>query len=379
MTTHLPDPDTSERLRRWRLILGGGEADGIQTWLAPADLEIDRLLAALYDADRSGDLAASSPGLARWLGDIRRYFPSPVVQIMQRDALDRLDLCQMLLEPELLGSVEADVHLVVTLLSLKSLLPERTKETARIVVQKVVDELLARLENPLRQAVQGSLNRSKRNRRPRFSEIDWPRSIRANLKHYQPDYHTIIPETRLGFGRKRGGLQQVILCLDQSASMAASIVYASVFAAALAKLPAVKTQLVAFDTSVVDLTDELDDPVELLFGVQLGGGTHIARALSYCQGLVQQPQETILILISDLFEGGRREELMQRAASLEASGVKMIALLALNDDGAPGYSHEIAAAFAGLGIPAFACTPDKFPALMATAIRNRDFGEWANE
>jgi Mg-chelatase subunit ChlD len=296
---------------------------------------------------------------------------------MQQDALERLGLRQMLLQPELQEAVEPDVHLVATLLSLRNVMPNKTKETARLVVRKVVEELERRLANPLRQAVLGSLNRASRNRRPRYNEIDWQRTIRANLKHYQPDYRTIIPEMRIGYGRKRNSLREIILCVDQSGSMAASVVYAGVFGAVLASLPAVRTHVVVFDTSVVDLTAELHDPVELLFGVQLGGGTDINQALGYCQGLVRQPHDTILVLISDLYEGGNRAEMLKRAAALAGAGVQMVALLALSDDGAPSYDHGVAAALAGLGVPAFACTPDLFPELMAAAIGRADLAQWA--
>jgi Mg-chelatase subunit ChlD len=296
---------------------------------------------------------------------------------MQEDALERLNLRQMLLEPEMLEAVEPDVHLVANLLSLSHVMPGKTKETARLVVRRVVEELERRLADPLRQAVTGSLNRATRNRRPRHHEMDWPRTIRANLKHYQPDYRTIIPETRIGYGRKRSSLRDVILCVDQSGSMATSVVYAGIFGAVLASLPAVQTRVVVFDTAVVDLTDELHDPVELLFGTQLGGGTDINRALAYCQGLVRQPQETILVLISDLYEGGNRGEMLKRMAALGAAGVQMVVLLALNDDGAPSFDHTIAASLAGLGLPAFACTPDLFPDLMAAAITRQDVAQWA--
>jgi len=371
----------SERLRRWRLILGGADADGIGggCQLAAADIQMDRALGALYDSDRSGGLGSSSPNVARWLGDIRHYFPATVVRVMQQDALERLNLQQMLLQPEMLEAVEPDVHLVANLMSLRGVIPNETKETARLVIRKVVEELQRKLENPTRQAIAGSLNRAIRNRRPRHTEIDWPRTIRANLRHYQRDYNTIIPETRIGFGRKRSSLRDIILCVDQSGSMATSVVYASIFAAVMASLPAVSTQLVTFDTAIVDLTEKLEDPVEVLFGVQLGGGTDINRALGYCQGRVRQPQDTILILISDLYEGGNRQEMLKRAAALVGSGVQLIALLALSDDGAPSYDRGNAAKFAAMGAPAFACTPDQFPDLMAAAIARRDLQQWSSQ
>ncbi len=373
-----------ERLRRWRLILGGGQADGIggsgegQPFaLTPDDRKMDQALAALYESERQGGLGSSSPNVARWLGDIRTYFPTSVVKIMQQDALERLNLRQMLLQPELLEAVEPDVNLVATLIAMGQVIPNETKETARLVVRQVVEDLQRKLESPTRQAIMGSLNRAIRNRRPRHSEIDWNRTIRANLKHFLPDYHTIIPETRIGYGRKRSSLRDIVLCVDQSGSMAASVVYSSIFAAVMASLPAVSTQLVVFDTSVVDLTEKLQDPVEVLFGTQLGGGTDINRALAYSQGLIRQPQDTILILISDLYEGGVQAELLKRAAAIVAAGVQFIVLLALCDDGAPAFDHQIAAKLTAMGIPAFACTPDQFPDLMAAAINRQDLFQWA--
>jgi Mg-chelatase subunit ChlD len=368
-----------ERSRRWRLLLGGAAEDAGGAGLQPLsgdDLAMDRALQALYESDRKGGLGSSCPNVARWLGDIRQYFPASVVQMLQQDALRRLDLKQMLFEPELLQTVEPNVQLVSELLALKDVLPNRTKETARMVVQKVVDELKRRLEQPTRQAVQGSLNRAARNTRPRHQEMDWNRTIRANLRHYQPEYRTIIPERKIGFGRKRSSLRDIVVCVDQSGSMASSVVYASIFSAVLASLPAVSTQMVVFDTVVVDLTEKLADPVDVLFGTQLGGGTDIHQALTYCQSLIRRPQETILVLISDLFEGGDAKEMLKRVANLVGAGVQMIALLALNDDGAPCFDGNHAAALAALGIPSFACTPDLFPELMAAAIQRQPLGPW---
>ena len=381
----LSPQSADERQRRWRLLLGGAAEEALGGGLRGADLAMDRALGALYDGEsgelqgsgRRGGLGSSAPNVARWLGDIRTYFPSSVVRVMQKDALERLNLRRMLLEPEMLEAVTPDVHLVADLIALKSVMPNKTKDTARLVVRRVVEEVERRLAQRVQQAVTGSLNRATRNRRPRHNEIDWPRTIRANLKHYQPRYRTIIPDQRIGYGRKRAALRDIVLCVDQSGSMATSVVYAGIFAAVLASLPAVRTHLVVFDTAVVDLTEQLSDPVEVLFGAQLGGGTDINQALAYCQGLIRQPQDTILVLISDLYEGGNAREMLKRAAALVGAGVQVIALLALNDDGAPGYDHDHAAAFAALGAPAFACTPDLFPDLIAAAINRQDLGQWA--
>lgn len=373
-----------ERARRWRLVLGGApEGEGTGYQLGGGDADIDAALAALYDADRgrsrdepgsrSGGLNASAPRVARWLGDIRRYFPSTVVKVMQADAIDRLGLARLLVEPELLDAVEPDIHLVGTLLSLKNVMPQRSKQAARRVVAHVVAELERRIAQPTRSALTGAVNRAARVNRPRHSDIDWNRTIRANLRHYQPALGTIVPERLIGYGRRTHAVQRdVVLLVDQSGSMAASVVYASVFSAVLASLRTLRTSLVAFDTAVADLSDLLDDPVELLFGTQLGGGTDINRAIAYAQGLVTRPRETILLLISDLYEGGVRDEMLQRVSTLTASGVQVIVLLALSDEGAPDFDADNAAALAALGVPAFACTPDLFPDLMAAAIERRD-------
>ena len=382
----MSDQFEEERLRRWRLVLGkesqadGGGAemnDGLPVNLVGDDAQMDRVLEALYDSDRKAGLGSSCPNVNRWLGDIRTYFPKSVVQVMQKDALDRLHLQQMLLEPETLETVEADIHLVGTLLSLNNVIPKKTRETARRVVRKVVDDLERKLRNPLTEAVRGALSRATRTSRPRTSEIDWDRTIRKNLHNYLADRRTIIAERLVGYGRKRSSLRDIVLCIDQSGSMAASIVYSSIFGAVLASLRAVTTRLVVFDTAVVDLTDQLEDPVDVLFGTQLGGGTDINRAVTYCRQHITRPSQTILILISDLYEGGVAEGLLRQSAELVSSGVTMVCLLALSDQGAPCYDERLAARMTALGVPSFACTPDLFPELMATAIRKGDIAAWA--
>lgn len=368
---------TEQLTRKWRLILGGEQSDGTGVSLGGHDLKMDQTLEALYDNDRKGGLGPSSPNVSRWLGDIRTFFPNTVVQVMQQDALKRLDLTQMLFEKEMLENVEPDVNLVATLMTLSRVMPEKTKDTARQVVRKVVDDLLRKLSQPTQQAIVGSLNRSTRNRRPRHNEINWPLTIQKNLKHYQPEYKTIIPETRIGYGRKRSSLKDVVLCIDQSGSMGTSVVYSGIFGAVMASIPAIKTKMVVFDTAVVDLTEELSDPVDLLFGVQLGGGTDIHAAITYCQQLITRPTDTVMVLITDLYEGGSEAGMRKKAIELVTAGVQVIVLLALNDEGAPSFDHANAQFFASIGVPVFACTPDKFPDLMAAALSKQDIGQWA--
>ena len=368
-----------EYLKRWRLILGGNEADGTGITLTPEEQRIDQSLEAVYDSDRRGGLGSSAPKVSRWLGDIREFFPQTVVQVIQRDAIKRLNITSLLTEKEMLETVVPDVHLVATLMSLSRVIPEKNKEMARQVVRKVVDELLRKLSAPTQQAVTGALNRSARRRNPRYNEIDWKPTITKNLKNYQPEYKTIIPEVRIGYGRKRKAMKDIILCLDQSGSMGTSVIYSGIFGSVLASIPAVNTRMVVFDTAVVDLTDDLQDPVDLLFGVQLGGGTDIARALTYCQGVITRPQDTVLVLVTDLYEGGDPREMRKKFVSLVNSGVQLIVLPALNDDGAPSYDKNHAEFLANIGVPTFACTPDKFPDLMAAALSKQDIGMWVSQ
>lgn len=379
--------ERDERQRRWRLVLGkaetpeqgdGGEGGGAgdsgrsRPPLSPGDEAMDRALETLYGDSQEGDLSPSSPDVARWLGDIRNYFPDDMVQVMQRDALSRLDTKALVQHPELLAEVEPDAALAATLLSLRKVMPPQTQETARTVVARVVADLTKKLEFPLREAVSGSLNRAARAWRPkRVQEIDWGRTIRANLKHYQPELGTIIPEKLIGYGRRRATLREVILLVDTSGSMATSVVYSGIAAAVLASIPSLKTRLVMFDTAVVDLTDQLDDPVEMLFGLRLGGGTNIGRALSYARGAITRPRDTIVILITDLFEGGNREVMMREVEALRGDSVTLITLLALNDEGAPRFNATIAQELADLGLPAFACTPGRFAEVMAEALNGQ--------
>lgn len=362
-----------KRERRWRLLLGR-EALPDEEPAAPGAGGGDplvRALDALYGGDEGG-MGDAAPELAQLLEDVRDYFPRSVVRILQQDALARLNVRQLLRDPELLAAIEPDVELVARILSLNRLLPARTRATAEQVVTRVVLELVARLEPQMRQALRGALHRPVRTRRPRLREINWQRTVMRNLKHYQPDYRTVVPDELVGYGQKRSALQDVILCVDQSGSMRTSVVYAGIFAAVLASLPAVRTRLVAFSTSVVDLTDQLHDPVGLLFGTQLRGGTDIVRALTFCRSLIVQPEETVLVLISDLFDGRDPAGSARELREIAATGATVIVLLTLSDDGAPRYNADLADELAVSGIPCFACTPDRFPDLMAAALAGRD-------
>lgn len=373
----------TERERRWTLAIGA-EEDG--SGLSDRDSRLSGALTQLYGDGNAapgkgrGGMGRSAPRVARWMGDIREFFPASVVQVVQKDAFERLGLQQMLLEPEFLAVMEADVNLVADLISLRSVMPEKTKDTAREVIAKVVRELMDRLERKTAEALRGAIDRSRRTSRPRFADIDWNRTIAANLRHYQPEHRTIVPERLIGFmrhQRRLADLDEVVLCVDQSGSMASSVIYASIFAAVMASLPVVSTKLVCFDTAIVDLTEDLSDPVEVLFGVQLGGGTDINQAVAYCTDKIERPTKSHLILITDLYEGGDAKALLGRVHRLVKMGVNVIVLLALTDTGRPSHDPGLAGQIASMNVPVFACTPDQFPDLMAHALRRDDISAWA--
>ncbi|GLZ32584.1 VWA domain-containing protein [Lentzea sp. NBRC 105346] len=371
----------TERLRRWRLLLGPSAEDVAA--LNEDDQHRDAALTGLYGGGERGErgergagLGGSTPQLHRWLGDVRKYFPTSVVQVMQRDAVERLGLKQLLLEPELLSTIEPDVNLVGTLLSLSQAIPARTRETAKAVVRQVVEDIERRIADRLVEAVRGAVDRSQRTHRPQLPDVDWNATIRANLKHYQPEHATVVVHDLVGHKRRsrQASLRDVVLLVDQSGSMAESVVHAAVLGSAMASIRSLSTKLVVFDTEVVDLTDQLTEPVDLLFSTQLGGGTDINRAVAYGQTLVSRPTDTTVVLITDLYEGGNEHELRRRVRELVASGVTVVVLLALSDSGTPSFNHELAAR---IEAPAFACTPDRFPELMAAALRRDDLTAWA--
>lgn len=382
-----------EQLKRWRLILGQhaqeslanmGGAGGCE--LSAEQRGMDEALAAIYDetsgeggdqpgrGQRSAGLGPSAPNLAKWLGDIRSYFKEDVVTVIQNDAIEKKGLTQLLFEPEMLKNVEPNPQLVGTLMSLKGRIPERTKDTARMVVRAVVEKIKRLLEQRIRQAVMGALNRKEHSPIPHAPSIDWKWTIGRNLKNFQPSLGTIVPEKVYFFSRAhRSNNWTVIVCMDQSGSMAESVVYGSVTGSIFASLPALNTRVVAFDTEVVDLTEQCGtDPVDMIFGVQLGGGTDINKAVAYCEKFIPDPTQTIFFLISDLIEGGNQAQLIRRMKDMVESGVRVICLLALSDSGVPTFDERVAKKLAECGVPCFGCTPNKLPELIEGVLKKQD-------
>jgi hypothetical protein len=378
------------RLKRWRLILGQASEEKLAgmgggngaTLLNSEESVMDRALAALYDGSRnvktdnkrSAGLGASYPHVAKWLIDIRSSFPQDVVSIMQADAIEYKGLKQLIMEPEVLSNVKPDTTIVETIMILKDEIPAKSKEQARILVKTLVDEIMRRLEYEVRQAVTGAIHKKQYSPIPNLPNIDWKKTIRKNLKNYDFSGKRIIPEKFYFFANKKKRKEwNVIIDMDQSGSMADSIIYASILGSIFASIPALDTRIVAFDAEVVDLTEKCgNDPVDILFGVQLGGGTDINKSVKYCAQFVENPKKTLFILISDLYEGGVAAGLLRQLSELKESGVTVLVLLALSDSGVPSYDESLARKIAGLGVPSFGCTPAKLPELVGGALRGDD-------
>ena len=371
----------TEQLSRWRLILGQETEQSFTQMggvpLTQEELLMDSALGAIYGGPGEGfggpgqgaGKGPSSPVISKWLGDLRSLFDPETVAVVQNDAIERKGLKQLLLEPELLDGLEPDLNMASTLLMLKDQIPKKSKESARNFIRKIVEEIDKLLADDMRRAVTAALDRRAHSPLPSASALDFPYTIRRNLKNYNTQLKTIIPERVWFFDRtSRINRWHVILDIDQSGSMGQSIIYSSIMACILASMSAVKTSVVAFDTQIMDLTPLCEDPVDLLFGFQMGGGTDIAKSIAYCQELVESPAKTLFFLISDLDEGGNRAALLRRLEELKASGATVVVLLAIADGGKPYYDAQTAQRVAALGIPCFACAPEKLPELLEQAL-----------
>lgn len=383
--------DTNDRLRRWRLILGSeaqkrmeGMGDGPD--LSQEDLMMDTALDAIYNRDMKfgfgggAGKGASSPQISRWLGDVRTLFDKDIVKIIQSDAMERCGLKQLIFEPELLENIEPDMHMASMILTLKDQIPKQSKENAREFIRKIVEQINALLETDLKRAVTASINRKLHSPIPSASALDFQTTIRKGIKDYNTKLKKIIPQKYYFFERSAttaANKYTVILDIDQSGSMGESVIYSSIMSCILASMSAIKTKVVAFDTNIVDLSEKCEDPIDLLFGFTLGGGTDIEKSIKYCTKYIENPKKTIFFLISDLEEGGNRAGLLRRLTQMKEDGVIVICLLAISDDGKPFYDANMAGKIAAQGIPCFAAAPQMLPRLLEKAMKNEDLSEFA--
>lgn len=394
--------ETAERLKRWRLILGAESedrfskmqgSDGGGLGLSAEELMMDQALAAIYNQTSSGGFGngpggrgagrgPSNPQITRWLGDVRTLFEQDMIKIIQADAVERCGLKQLLLEPEMLEQMEPDVGMASTILMLKDQIPKASKESVRGFIRKIVEELNRLLADDIRRAVTAAINRRQHSPIPSASALDFDNTIKNGLKNYNPQLKKIIPDHYYFFDRtttSAANKYTIILDVDQSGSMGESVIYSSVISCVLASMASLKTRIVAFNTKVVDLTEKCDDPVDLLFGFQLGGGTDINQSVAYCQQFIEKPQKTLFFLVSDLYEGGNRAALLRRMEEMKASGVQVVSLLAIADGGRPYYDTTVAGRLAALGIPCFACNPQMLPELLKRTLKGEDLTQFQKE
>lgn len=375
-----------ENLKRWRLILGEDANKGLEDMsgeplsLSEEELLMDSALAAIYGNDKengngsgkAGGSGMSNPQITRWLGDLRSLFDSMEIKVIQNDAITRKGMKQLFFEPEMLEQLEPDIHMGSMILMLKDQVPKRAKDNVREYIRKIVEEINRHIADDVKRAVTSAMNRREHSPIPSAAALDYKMTIRRNLKNYNKERKVLLPEKFYFYERvSKSSARTVILDIDQSGSMGESVIYSSVMGCILASMNALKTHIVAFDTQIHDMTDLSDDPVDLLYGIQLGGGTDIEKSVKYCADLIVEPNKTTMFLITDLYEGGNRNGLLRRLSELKESGVNLIVLLAISDAGKPFYDAQMAEKIAGLDIPCFACPPEKLPELLALALNKK--------
>jgi Mg-chelatase subunit ChlD len=381
--------DDRDALLRWRLSLGpeaervdprfglGEQGGGAgRLGLDPRRLgELDKALSFVYD-EKSAGLSGSRPYIPEWLAAVREFFSHEVVALVQKDAIEKKGLTQLLFEPETLPFLEKNVELVATLMSARGLIPDAARDAARQIVREVVEDVRKALETEVRTAILGALRKNTTSPLRVMRNLDWKRTIRKNLKGWDAERRRLVPDKLYFWANQRRRHEwDVAILVDQSGSMAESVVYSSIMAAIFASLDVLRTRLLFFDTEVVDMTPMLVDPVEVLFTAQLGGGTDIHRAVAYAQAnFIERPEKTLLVLITDLFEGGDAEGLCARMRQLADSRVKSVCLLALSDSGKPSYNHELARRLSELGTPCFGCTPKLLVQVVERVMKGQDLG-----
>lgn len=374
----------TELQRRWRLVLGR-DAD-TSTTLNELDQQRDSALEYLYqneyaqrghapreDGERSAGNETSQPSAVRWLAQVRRLFPRSTVEILQRQALDRYRLTALLSDPEVLRQAAPNIELVQTLLSFRHCLPEALMGEVRRIIAEVCREVDQRLARQVRSRIEARRIRQARGGRPSYAALDWSLTLRRNLRHYDPQGETMVLE-RLYYNpqRRRQLPWEIIVLIDQSGSMSPSVIHAAVLAGIFCKVRSLQTRVLLFDTQVVELDGRIDDPVETLLAVQLGGGTDIGLALQHAERLISQPRRCMLVLISDFYEGGDPAVLLNCAERLHDSGVSLLGLAALDEQARPDYDQSLAQALLARGMPVAAMTPEHLADWVGTCMAGRD-------
>ena len=354
-------------VNRWRLILGDFADNSLP--LDPADQGMDEALYFLYNREYGqdqgmreekggrGQSALTVPG---WLKRVKNLFPQKTVEIMQKQALEKYNLTQLLTDETVLRQLEPNLSLLKNILSFRNLMPANTKKLAYEIVETVIRDLQKKLEIKVKKTFYGRKLPLTNSHYKIFRNFDLKQTIRKNLKNYRPEFGTVIPE-RLYFNQniRRYNPWHVVILVDESGSMLDSVIYTAVMASIFVRMPFLSVKLVIFDTSIVDLSEHIDDPVATLMKVQLGGGTDITKALEYGKKLITSPQKTIVVLVSDLCEGGNYNSMYKACADIVEAGSRLFVLPALDYSSVPVYDKRAARVIAGLGAEVAAITPEE--------------------
>ena len=381
------DLDHDLAVRRWRMVLGRYAQSALPRH--PEDADLDGTLGYLYDreyterghrlsdsgaanrdgAGRGGGLEASALRAVDWLDGARRLFPASTIERLERDALTRYGLSDLLADPDAVDSIRTSPELGAALLRIKGTISPALADGLRTLIARIVADVLERLRRPMTTALTGARQRHRRSPHASARNFDWRRTIAANLGHADPRTgRLLVEEVRFMSRQRRHNVAwDIIIVVDQSASMSSSLLHSAVMASILAALPGMSVRLILFDTSVVDVSHLVHDPVEILMTSQLGGGTDIANAVGYAAAQVTQPTRTVLALVSDFEEGGSVSSLVTRVRGLADSGVTMLGLASLTDDGAPCFDRTVADKLAAVGMRIAAMTPDRFADWLAEA------------
>lgn len=368
--------DRDLALNRWRLVLGSMSDNSLS--FSGSDREImsfedmEQLLDYLYShaqgddvrgesiSDRSGGLGESQLTAAKWMTKVRELFPKQTAEVLERHALDEFKMTELLTDKKVLEQMKPDMSLLKTVLQLKHLMKGEVLETAKKIARAVAEELSEKLAQSTRQALTGRLDRNSRSAVRSARNIDIHKTIRRNLKNYDKENETLVLKDVYFSSRvKKYNKKTVIIAVDESGSMLGSVIYSAVMAQIISKLPFAEIKLVIFDTEIVDLSGMVEDPVEVMMSVQLGGGTDIGKALSYCESLIQTPSDTCVLCVTDLCEGGYPHILLNTAQNIMTSGAKLSFLTALDECANPVYDKNMGQLLADMGAFVGALTPDQ--------------------
>ena len=372
--------EEQEILNRWRLVLGKYASEQIsfsEGSLKLMEMEdvLDYLYSREYDdeqeirKERRGGSEGSRLTIPHWLSKIKTLFPRNTVEIMERHALEKYGMTELLTDPEVLRKLEPNKELLKTIMQLKHMMKGEVLQLAREVVRKVADELTKKLEQDMKKTLFGRLNRNVSSPVRSMRNLDMKKTIRRNLKNYDTETkQLILKQVYFSSRMKKYNQWRVIICVDESGSMLDSVIHSAVMAGIFARLPMLDTRLVIFDTNVVDLSGSVSDPVETLMSVQLGGGTNIGGALAYCEQLIEVPHRTMVVLVTDLYEGGGYNHMYQVSKGMIESGAKLIVLPALDHEAVPNYDKKAAAVLADMGAAVGAMTPEELSGFIAKIL-----------